>query len=244
MIVCSVPLWWLGSSDVGIELPGNLPSSALMFVVPAFVASYFVIGASGWAGWWHFVRRLGPRVASGTLLWWGVAALTMPIALGAALATHLFGSGASVEALDTTPVSVSLAFAMFLVAAAFEELGWSAYATDVARTYLTDLRAGLVIGAYWAAWHVIPWLQAGHSASWVVAQSAFTVVLRVLLVVVYRNTGRQVSAAVLLHATANIGLIPANGALYDPFLAAAFLAPLVVLALAVKPRLLGSRPSL
>lgn len=229
VLACSVPFWWFGSAVDGVELPGRLPVSALMFVVPALVAAYFVVRSAGWAGARRFVRRLRPRVEPGTVLWWAVAAFVMPIVLAIALGIRHAENGVPTGMLRPAPLTVTLSFLMFLAAAAAEELGWTAYATDVARSYLTDVRAGLVIGAYWAAWHVIPWLQAGHPASWVVGQIVFTVLLRVLLVAVYRNTGRQVAAPVLLHATANLGLIPGDGVLYDPLLAAALVAPLVVL---------------
>ena len=106
--------------------------------------------------------------------------------------------------------------ALFLAAAAIEEIGWTAYATDDAIVVFGCLGAGIVLGAAWAVWHVLPWLQAGHSGVWVAAQCAFTVLLRMLQVVVYAHTDRSVPAAILLHATANLGLIPGEGRLYDP----------------------------
>ncbi len=239
VLICSLPFWWLGQ-NAQVELPAQLPISALMVVVPGLVAICIAVRSGGLSGALALVRTFRPRLRPRTGAWWAVACLTMPA---------VFGVVWSLQTLEGVPVwdvsvgtawRLALALLVFLVAAAIEELGWTAYATALARDRGLVPRAGLVLGGYWAAWHVIPWFQAGHSISWVVAQSAFTVMLRVLMVVVYRKACQQAATAIPLHATANLGLVPGDGTLYDPMLTTAVLAPAILLMLGVAEPLRSS----
>jgi uncharacterized protein len=70
----------------------------------------------------------------------------------------------------------------YAVAAVSEETGWTGFAPPRMAPSIGELPAGLATGAASGLWHVVPYLQAGHSAWWVAGQCVFSVVFRVLLV--------------------------------------------------------------
>jgi hypothetical protein len=77
----------------------------------------------------------------------------------------------------------------------------------------------------WAVWHLVPYVQAGHDAAWIAGHCLVTVCLRIAIVWLYNNAGRNVPMAVLLHASANVGffLFPDYGSHYDPMVTAVVL---------------------
>jgi membrane protease YdiL (CAAX protease family) len=114
-------------------------------------------------------------------------------------------------------------FLVFLVAGIGEETGWSGYALDPLQERWSALVAALVIGTVWALWHLVPYALA-NPPGWVAGQVATTVLIRILMVWIYNNTGRSVFGMVLFHAMINIASIPDYGFPYDPVFASAVLA--------------------
>lgn len=108
-----------------------------------------------------------------------------------------------VPAPTVTVVAVALYALVFLIAATCEEMGWSAYAVDPLQDRWDAIRASLLIGGVWAAWHIIPWLQV-RTLPWVAWQCLFTVAARVLIVWIYNGAGRSVPAAIIFHAMINV----------------------------------------
>ena len=142
-------------------------------------------------------------------------------------------------------VQAPLLFAFLFVAAACEELAWSATLVQPIRKAHGALVAALVIGGFWALLHVVPYIQAGNNASWVVGQCVFTVAFRVVLVWLYGVTGDSLFAAAICHAAYNTAwqLFPNQGSGYNPWITAGLTALVALFAVAVfGPRTLaGSR---
>src|SRR6201999_804260 len=93
---------------------------------------------------------------------------------------------------------------LFFVAGACEELGWQGYAFERLYVRRNALEAGLILGAAWAVWHVLPLAQSRRAPAWIVWQCLGMLPFRVLVVWLYNNTGRSVFAASLFHATSNV----------------------------------------
>jgi uncharacterized protein len=217
----SIPLMLLGSVSNARLLPG-LPLSSLMFLCTAAVAIWVAHRAAGAAG----VRQLLGRVADAgrtrPWIWYLVGALVFPTVLLVAYAVMRVGN----MPLPSPQVLWSqspLLFALFLVAAAGEEVAWSATLLEPLQARYGGLGAGLVIGVGVALWHVIPFFQAGRSALWVLGQCLFTVAFRVVVAWVYSASGRSLFAAVVCHASYNTAwqLFPNQGSGYDPWVVAA-----------------------
>jgi CAAX protease family protein len=114
---------------------------------------------------------------------------------------------------------VALAFSVFAAGAVFEEIGWTGYATSALQRRHGIFKAGCMLGAVWALWHVVPWwLHQGHTAGWVIAQGLASVAMRVIMGWLYARGGRSLFLAILFHATINTtySLFPNGGSAYDP----------------------------
>jgi membrane protease YdiL (CAAX protease family) len=122
-------------------------------------------------------------------------------------------------------------FVVYAVAAFGEEAGWSGYATDPMQDRWGPLGGSLILGSAWALWHVVPDLQAHRDLAWIAWQRLYTIVLRVLIVWLYDNTGASVLAAIAFHAMDGVSysLFPTGGSHYDP----AITAPLAAIAAAI-----------
>jgi CAAX protease family protein len=111
-------------------------------------------------------------------------------------------------------------FVGFFIFAIGEEAGWSGYLIDGLQHRWGALASSIVLGTVWAAWHIVPFIQAHHASNWwVVWQCLDAVLLRILMVWIYNNTKRSVFAMVLFHAMINESdfMFPNLGSYFDPF---------------------------
>lgn len=216
VVACSMPFYLLGAV-IDRDLPFNLPIGALMFVAPTLAASILVYRDEGMPAVRQLLRRPADVRRIGSTRWLIPTVLLLPaIYLASWWVMRL--TDRSLPDPDIPIVLVPLVIAIFFVAAAAEEIGWSGYALDPAQARWGALGAGLILGLAWAAVHVVPDLQGGRSLSWIASHRSMTIVLRVLIVWIYANTGRSVFAASLFHAMDNTGssLFPNEGSHYDP----------------------------
>lgn len=220
----SIPFWLIGPLAERLLPPEravNLPASAAMAVVPAIVASILVYRERGAAG----VRDLLKRVFDYRRIphkgWLVPALLLMPLIMVAQYGLARWLGKAMPDAqihLEALPAML----AVFFVSAVGEELGWQGYAYDPLEKRWNALGAALILGTVGALWHTVPFIQAQHDATWIVGQWVWTVASRVLIVLVYKNTGESIFAVLLLHMTSNVStfLYPNYGSYYYPVLAA------------------------
>ncbi|WP_448619126.1 CPBP family intramembrane glutamic endopeptidase [Geodermatophilus sp. URMC 65] len=154
--------------------------------------------------------------------WVAAVALLPALVLLATLLDH--GSG-TLPPAPVPPAAVPLLVVVYLAAALAEEVGWTAYLTDRVLLRLGTAGTGLVLGAVWAAWHLVPYLQVGRDAGWIVWQCLGTVAARVLIVEVYAGSGHCVPTAVVMHAGLNVATaaLPGAGPDLDPAPVAAVL---------------------
>jgi membrane protease YdiL (CAAX protease family) len=215
----SIPFWLLDSL-VGPpgHLPIRLPASALMALTLALAAGILIHRESGTVGVRAWLRRALDAGRVRRPVWSIVAAGYMPIAMLVEYAI-MRALGRTLPPPRITLATIVVFCVAFLIAAATEELGWTAFALDRMRSCCNALGAALIIGTVWALWHMIPWLSV-QSPSWAVWQGMNTISTRVLLVWLYYVSGRSVLAVIVMHAMLNTSefLFPADGSHYDPFL--------------------------
>lgn len=101
--------------------------------------------------------------------------------------------------IDVSP-ALLVALAMFSVAAAVEEIAYSAYATDALQQRFAPLVTGLLIGVPWALWHVPSMVQMGQTTQLIVWGLMGTVAFRVITVWLYNLVGCSLCAVILAHA--------------------------------------------
>lgn len=213
---CSTPFWLLGSISRRQILPG-LPLSALMTACPLAAAVILTHQRTGRAGVMTLLRRTLDAERIPGLAWYVPTLLLNPIT---AIAVYEWqrARGVSVPPPEASVRVVSGLALMFLIAAAGEEVGWSGYALDPLIRRQSPLRAGLILGTVWAAWHLIPFLQAGRSPAWIAWQCLKTITTRVLATWLYTRAGKSVFATILFHTSDNLSvfLFPRSGSHYDP----------------------------
>jgi hypothetical protein len=207
VVALAVPLWVAGAISRRRLLPGlgvNLPISALIFLCPLLAALILVGREEGRPG----IRRLLTKLLQGSRLrgpWVLPTVFLMPLIYGLSYLLHrALGRNAPVPHVD--PVELAVLSAVFLFTAATEETGWMGYAADPLQEQKGAIEAALLLGLVWSGIHVIPDLQGGQSWRWIVGQRSFSVALRVLIVWLYNNTGRTLTAPVLFHASDNVSV--------------------------------------
>jgi hypothetical protein len=226
-LALSAPIYGWGALNPVHGLPFGLPGTAIMIVVPAFLASLMTYHERGCAALVLLWRSLFDLRRVKSALWVAIALLTMP---GASVIAFFVMSALGFPLPDKPSVTVTLipiTLAFFFAGAALEEVGWTAYCTEPLQHRFGVTGAGLIIGTVWAAWHVVPWaVLQGHEAAWVIAQSLLTILMRVFMGHIYAAGGRSLFLATLFHATINTSysLFPNNGSHYDPAIVCAVLA--------------------
>jgi len=228
LLALSVPLWIVGSTVHGFlpkSIPIALPFGALMTFAPALAACVLVFAKGGWRGVGALLARTFDARRIRSAGWLAAAILGMPLVLVAAFFL-MRRAGIAMPDAHVAVTMAPLLFAMFFVGAAGEELGWQGFAFEVLEKRFCVFESALILGAVWAAWHVIPYFQAGHDWQWVAWQCIVTIFLRVVIVWLYAYGGRSVFAAIVFHAMTNVAmfLFPNFGTYYDPATVAVVLA--------------------
>lgn len=212
--VLSAPFWLLGAF-VSYDLLPGLPIGALGVVCPALAAILLSLREGGW----RRVRTLCERLIhfEGAPRWLVPALLINPVLFGSAFLASIW-LGANVPAPQWHASSAVALFALFLLGAALEELGWSAYALDRLQEAGPPYRAALVLGAFWALWHIPALLQVGRSLDWIAWWCVWTLSARAVMVWLYNWSGASLTAVVLYHASSNLcwQLYPVSGSYFDP----------------------------
>jgi membrane protease YdiL (CAAX protease family) len=88
---------------------------------------------------------------------------------------------------------------LFFVSATGEELGWSGYVIEPLQNQWGALRASLVVGSIWAAFHFIALIQANRSVVWIAWWSLGTVAMRVIMVWIFNNGQERIWRHALPH---------------------------------------------
>ena len=216
LLSLSVPFWIVGAIRP-IELLPSLPISALQATCPLLAALLLVLSEDGGAGVAALLKRSADfrRIRSTA---WDLPALFIRPAV--TIVSYALMRALRAPLPDPRfPVGSVPAMAVgFLLLAWTEEVGWSGYATDRMEQRWSAILTGLVLGVAWAAWHVVPLVQARREPAWIAWWSLGTVGSRVIIVWLYNNAGRSIVAAALYHAVSNLcwQLFPNAGSHYDP----------------------------
>lgn len=228
LFAVSVPFWIAGHYAGALlpkSLPLALPVSALMVFLPAVVALVQVWLSEGRAAAGSLLLRVFDVARVRSPLWLAAAILFMPVVLAVSFGLMTL-AGYDMPNPFVPLLALPAMLALFFVAAAGEEIGWQGYAYEALERQYNVLETALLLGAVWAAWHIIPFFQTGHDWEWVVWQCIVTVFLRVVIAWLYAYGGRSVFLAIVFHTMSNASmfLFPNFGSFYDPATAAVVLA--------------------
>ena len=216
VLVLSVPIWLVGGKKLPMAV--NLPASALVALIPGIAASILSFRHNGFAG----VRALLARTLDfrriRNAVWLLPALFLMPLLYVLSYAIMRVTGMPLPDPIQIPWTALPAYFVLYFVSGAGEELGWSGYALDPLQNRLGALKAGLLLGIFWAVWHSVSYVQTGNEAGWIAWQIIRTVAFRVLHVWIYNNTGKSVFATILLHSADNVAwsLFPNDASHYNP----------------------------
>lgn|ERR1039457_2204545 len=212
----SIPFLLL-SAGTGIEVLSGIPIAGLAFVCPGLAAVILVYRANRAAGVGDLLRRSFDFKRITSNIWYAPLLLLMP---GKDVVSFvvLRATGVPVPSPHFSVLTALVLFVAFFIGALGEELGWSGYAIDPMQDRLGAIRAAVLLGVVWAAFHIVPLMQAHRSFDWIGWWCLGTIAMRVIMVWLYNNTGRSVFAMALFHASSNLSwqLFPIHGSYFDP----------------------------
>ena len=211
----SLPFWLLGAAT-DLQLMPGLSVSALAAFAPMAAALLLVHLNKTSVGMRALLKRSFDFKRIKSKRWLVPTLLLMP-----AVSLMVYGvmrwTGMPVQPAQFHLLPALLMFLAFFIGAVGEELGWSGYALEPMQERWGALGASLLLGLVGIAWHLIPLLSIGRSASWIAWWCLYALSFRFLTVWIYNNTGRSVFAAALFHATLNLAymLFPVDGSHFD-----------------------------
>lgn len=199
----SAPFWLLSLLFKSSPLPDNLPltdiGAALTPTVAAVLLRYREGGMPAVRNLFRRVLDYG-RVKNPA--YFGAAILIFPLLYLLTYAA-IRQTGQAVPAWSISFAPLFGAFVMFFIAAAAEELGYAAYATESLQRRFTPLVTALIIGVPWALWHLPSMIVVGQSAELIAWGLAGTVAVRIIYVWLYNGSGGSVFVLIASHTVAN-----------------------------------------
>ncbi|RPJ78654.1 MAG: CPBP family intramembrane metalloprotease [Alphaproteobacteria bacterium] len=216
----SIPFWLVGTfaEHLSIGLPLNLPVSALMFPCPLIAALILVYREDGPGGIRRLLNKVFDYKRIRPKIWYVPIIFLLPIIYLLSYGIMRL-MGLPLLELHISFLTIPILFVVFFISAAGEEAGWMGYAVDPMQDRWSALKTGIILGLLWSIWHVVPDIQAHQTWAYIAGQRFYSVVLRILIVWLYNNTGKSVFAAILFHDMDNVtvySLFPNTSTYYYP----------------------------
>jgi membrane protease YdiL (CAAX protease family) len=227
VFIISAPFRLMGDmAEQKLPLPFNLPVGALVLVCPMIAALILIYMENGLDGVKQLLMRPFDFKRIKGKIWYVPIFFLMPciIVMEYGLMKLMW---IEIPNFQFSVLMVPVYFVVFFIGGIGEEIGWTGYATDPLQDRWNALEVGIILGTVWTMWHITPWVQAHYTPIWVAGQSVTSIVLRILIVWIYNNTGRSVFAAISFHAMVNVSelvLFPIYGSYYDPVITFVFMA--------------------
>jgi uncharacterized protein len=228
----SIPIWVL-SAVTALQIFRGLSIGALAAFSPLIAAVILVYRDrvdGNFSGLVVLLKRSFEFKRISVKIWYVPIILLLPALTAISRGWQYFG-GLLLPTLRFAVAWGLLIFAAFLIGALGEELGWSGYITDPLQHRRVALGASILLGVVWAAWHVVPRMQAHRSVAWMGWYALLTVATRVVMAWIFNNTGKSVFGAALFHAMLNLSWFLVPDEYFDPRFAG--LISLLVLSLAI-----------
>jgi hypothetical protein len=195
----SIPLWVIGSI-YDVQLFPGLKLFQLPLAMPAVAALILIYRENGSAGITALLKRTYDFRNIKPKIWYLAILLILPsINLLEYWILRIFGT--SVPSPHFSLV-VLLGYSTVFLMTFGEELGLTGYAIDPLQHRYSGLKSGLLIGLVQAGYHIPGFIISGYySFEWIFWHVLYTIVLRVLFVWIYNNSGKSLFSMALSHWT-------------------------------------------
>jgi len=204
-----VPLAITALSDPQAPIAGGSPLNLLAVWAPALSAillSRVTEGKTGPQALFHSIRRW--RVG----IQWYLFILLYPVTIWflARAIDAVFGRAFefAIPILTYFPPEQAYMVAVALVFAfpntLGEELGWRGFALPRLQAKHNALVSSIVLGLFWAVWHIPMWIANGMMGVELLRSSVTITTFAIIITWVYNNTGGSVLLAWLFHASTTI----------------------------------------
>lgn len=197
-----IPVWGLGAV-YDIELFPGFKLFQAGLAMPMVASLLLTARERGWSGVrallarTYDVARLQPRV-------WFLPVLALFPSIGFVDYVVVRLQGGPVPPPSFSLVGL-LGYCTVFFMTYGEELGLTGYAVDPLQERHGALTTGLLLGLVWAGYHVPGFILSGYySAAWIFWHALYTVVVRVLFVWIYNNSGKSLFSMALCHWTFGI----------------------------------------
>jgi membrane protease YdiL (CAAX protease family) len=170
------------------------------------------------------------RASAGWYLW---ALLVFPLINVLAMSLYRWGQGASPGFIFHVSAVLQL-LPLLVVGSMAEELGWRGYALPRLQSRFTPLVASLLLGCFWALWHLPLFLVAASAQASVPFPLYLTYVpaVAILFTILFNGSRGSLLLATILHLSLQVsnialGILPADAGSNRPYLLSALLTILV-----------------
>jgi membrane protease YdiL (CAAX protease family) len=177
--------------------------------VPLLAALLITAKRKGWKGVKSLLGKAFDLKRITKKVWLIPALLLLPLIFILTLG-FLYVMGQPIPAAMFPVKALPFVFVIFFVMALGEEVGWMGFAYQPMQTRWSSFNATLILGLFWAIWHIPFYVSMMLSPIFIIAQCFGLLGIRFLLVWIFDNAGKSVFAAILFHAVYNVsnGVIP------------------------------------
>jgi uncharacterized protein len=198
------PLALFRVETVNFVTKGVGPSWAVaLFVLGGFVPSLVGLALTGVYEGRAGLRRLGRRLVAFKIGWrWYLAAVVVVTAVTAAqiVINRVLGYGFD---FSLFVVQIGSFIPLLVLGPLSEEIGWRGFALDRLQTRWNAVTSSLIVGAFWALWHLPLFYMVGTSQRVLgipfAGFAAGLIALSVLFTWLHNNTSGSVWTAVFFH---------------------------------------------
>ena len=200
----------LSHFGIGLRIPDTTSGAVRLLGVLMPAGSALILSAR--AGGAAAVKHL----LSGLLIWrvpwrwWAAAVLVQPVLLVLAAVIYNAAGGATpVQWLPPAPVATWLATIFFLALATLgEEVGWRGLALPELQRTRTPMAATVILGTFWAAWHIPFWLlmdtYTSFGVPYLILNFLFVLPGTAYITWFFNHGGSSVLLAVAFHLSFNV----------------------------------------
>ncbi len=228
-LLLSVPFYIWGALFPVEGLPFGLPISFLMIFIPFFLSLIYAYRENQTKGVAFLFKSI---FDINRAHWWSVifCMICMPVvAVLAYLTMRLLSLPLPVETVIPYK-EIPMMILLYFLGAIPEEFGWTSTLTEPMVKAYGPVKAGIVIGSVWGAWHIIPWSWV-HPAGWIAGMCILNVLMRIAMVYAYMYGGKSLFIGLIFHTMINVatGVFPNYGSHFNTWIFDVWMAAILLL---------------